>query len=176
MGGEARWRMPRRGGARRGRGAGRRCAPPAPSARVPHARFLVLPPDAPHPPRSPPAAPWRAADSVAHSGGGSERGFVVLSRWGEVVHRAGCPCNPCSARRRALGAPPEEPAGKHAVPAPMWRAKDVDNLGEDGLGGARVRLRRAVSDLSPPSNPLPSFTFSFPTRHSPALPCPPPPS
>ena len=37
----------------------------------------------------------------------------------------------------------------------MWRAKAVDNLGEDGQGGARGRLRRAVSDPSPPPQPSP---------------------
>eukprot|EP00854_Cymbomonas_tetramitiformis_P008202 gene8202-9744_t len=31
-----------------------------------------------------------------------EQGFTIVSRWGRVVHKKGCPCKPCLAQRRLL--------------------------------------------------------------------------
>jgi len=31
---------------------------------------------------------------------GGEEGYYIVSRWGKVLHKAGCPCKPCMSRRR----------------------------------------------------------------------------
>ena len=36
-------------------------------------------------------------------------GFMIVSRWGAVQHKLGCPCRPCKSRRKAEGGDPDDP-------------------------------------------------------------------
>ena len=64
-----------------------------------------------------------------------EGGFMIVSRWGAVQHKLGCPCRPCKSRRKAEG---DDAAGAGADALP--------GIPVDGGGFPGVALPRAKAE------------------------------
>ena len=83
---------------------------------------------------------------------GDEGGFMIVSRWGAVQHKLGCPCRPCKSRRKAEG---DDAAGAGADALP--------GIPVDGGGFPGVALPRAKAEalLAAATSPRAEKPVSF---------------
>ena len=90
------------------------------------------------------AAAMRGAAREAEND--EEGGFMIVSRWGAVRHKLGCPCRPCKSRRKAEGTTSD------VVPEPYARLPGVP---VDGGGFPGVALPRAKAEALLAASPSP---------------------
>ena len=84
------------------------------------------------------------------NGDDGEGGFYIVSRWGRVLHRAGCPCKPCFSRRRQQpnfkGLKHHKPMATKARAPPLTRQQqhqDTDESDKDSMASLRGVPRRS---------------------------------
>ena len=101
------------------------------------------------------AAATRGAAREAKEG--EEGGFMIVSRWGAVRHKIGCPCRPCKSRRKADGSAaaqepprarlPSDPVDEVALPRAKAKALPAASPSRE-IAAAAADARVELSNVS----------------------------